>query len=785
MSDWQPYPLFGGAYSDDSLAWTRQDTVNYLPIRAERPGARSVAKFEMVPGMQVFANIGDGPHRGGRDVEGKCFVVSGHSLYVVTPAGVATELGTIPGTGPVSMTHNQITGGNQLVIGNGLSGYVYNTATSAFTQITDEGFPGFVSCDFLGQYILGVEPQRRFWFHSDLNAATSYNTLDRYTAESAPDRIIGLVTSHSEVLVFGERTIEPWVNDPVGNAAGTAFQRNTSAIVECGCASGNTIRRLDNSVFFLSNNGQVMRLNGYTPVPISTRAMESAIAHNNWSKAFAFTWEDRGHVCYFLTFPDGLTWCYDVAQGEWSRRESYGIAAGAARGARWRLNSLFKWNGHWWGGDYNSGKMFKLDWDFALDACDPIVRRRVGGIIHNNGNLLSLDGVRIGYNTGHTVSLPHGGATITGNLPDQSLGAVVNFQYTVVPNYPGQTATVSIGQGALPTGLTMSAAGHVTGTTTESGAFGWTVRAIDECGTPFDLPDSATVGSLSWMVAGNTANTDMRFLLTDDPMDWSGTPSSLAAAINNCYTIGSGNGQLIVTYNNGADVSSNAGATWASVSGLSTQTIAGAVFVGSHWVLPTNGGDVNRSTNGTSFTTTAVSGFGANCVTTIGMRIVGAGPWGWVSDDEGATWTKSAFIIDAFFAAHGIASDGMKAIAVGSQNKLASTLDGLTWTEIASPFTGTSEIRCIAHDAIGGNWVMVNAVGEIAYSTDGGLTFTLVEGFNLGGLPTQGGVAGYQGIFVAVSVNGGGIAASTDGGVTWALCTESFTVPSAVAVVAV
>jgi hypothetical protein len=112
MGDFQPYALFGGAYSDDSLAWTRQDTVNYLPIRAERPGARSVAKFEMVPGMQVFANIGDGPHRGGRDVEGKCFVVSGHSLYVVTPAGVATELGTIPGTGPVSMTHRRIRPGS-------------------------------------------------------------------------------------------------------------------------------------------------------------------------------------------------------------------------------------------------------------------------------------------------------------------------------------------------------------------------------------------------------------------------------------------------------------------------------------------------------------------------------------------------------------------------------------------------------------------------------------------------------------------------------------------------
>src|SRR5690606_25888361 len=103
---------------------------------------RSPAKLAMVPGMRVFADVGTGPHRGARDVEGKRFVVSGTKLYQIALDGVATELGTIPGTGRVCMTHNQITGGNQVVIGAGSSGYVYNTYTGTFGQITDDAFPG-------------------------------------------------------------------------------------------------------------------------------------------------------------------------------------------------------------------------------------------------------------------------------------------------------------------------------------------------------------------------------------------------------------------------------------------------------------------------------------------------------------------------------------------------------------------------------------------------------------------------------------------------------------------
>lgn len=492
MGKWQPFPIVGGAYTDDALPWTAQDTVNYLPVRAERAGGRSADKLEQVPGMLTFANVGIGPHRGGRDVEGKMFVVSGNKLYQVSTLGVATEVGTIPGTGLVSMTHNQITGGNELVIGNGSSGYVYNTKTSVFSQIGDVDFPGFVTADFINQYIVGVEPQRRFWFHSDLAAATDYGSLDQYEAESAPDRLVGGIASHSEYVAFGERTIEFFRNDPTSSSA---FQRIEGVTAERGCANANTIKRLDNSVFFLADNGTVCKLgNGYTPVPVSTRALEAEIAKRDWTKAFAFTWEDRGHSVYYLTFQDGRTFGWDVAQEEWSRRESYGLT-------RWRLNTLFKWNGDWYGGDYNSGKLFRLDWDYALDACDPIERRRITGVTHNHQNRMFVSGIEVVMDTGNVESLLHAPPTLSGALPDGSVSDVVSYQYPITRAFPGQFATVTLLSGVLPTGLSINTAGLVTGTLTTTGTFSWTLRITDDCGETADLADSATIRSLFEMVA--------------------------------------------------------------------------------------------------------------------------------------------------------------------------------------------------------------------------------------------------------------------------------------------
>lgn len=266
----------------------------------------------------------------------------------------------------------------------------------AFQQITDDAFPGAKSIDFIGQMFVYVEPMGRYWGWSSLADGTSWNSLDQAQAETAPDRIQGLIVSHNEVLLFGERTIEPWAFAPEGNAT---FQLQVGSVIESGCGSGKTIKRLDNSVFYLNESGQVARLNGYTPQIISTAAMEAAIRDCDMSRAFAMTWEDSGHSVYYITFPDGHTWGYDVRQGLWHRRESFGLD-------RWRINALIKSNGTWYAGDYADGRVYELEWGNVYEGCEIMPRTLTTGVLHSAANRVTVHGFSITAATGQPPTMP-------------------------------------------------------------------------------------------------------------------------------------------------------------------------------------------------------------------------------------------------------------------------------------------------------------------------------------------------------------------------------------------
>ncbi|MCC8492286.1 packaged DNA stabilization protein [Xanthomonas citri] len=372
--DLRPIDLLGGFYADDSKPWSVQDTVNWLPEVAEVRGTRTDYKLASPPGLRELMSLGDRPARGLHNVEGTLFAVCGNDLHQISTKATSTVRGQIPGVGRVQMAHNQITGGSQLLVVNGQSsGYVWNTVTNTYLRITDEGHPGAKAAAYLDSYLLQVEPFGRYWFNSDLADALSYNTLDQYQSEASPDKIVTLVVSQFEVIVFNETTTEFFYN--AGASTGT-FQ-NKRVLIDRGCASGETARKLDNSVFWLGDDGVVYRLNGYQAVPISTGPVQAAIKDSNWKQAFAFTWEDGKHKVYYLTFPDGRTWGYDVVTGVWHRRASFGLD-------RWRLNHLVRWNGMWIGSDFQDGRLWVLDWDYMLEGDQPLVSERVGPVGHNN-----------------------------------------------------------------------------------------------------------------------------------------------------------------------------------------------------------------------------------------------------------------------------------------------------------------------------------------------------------------------------------------------------------------
>lgn len=411
MPRFQPVQILGGCYADSDRAWSLQDVVNWLPEQAEQPETRTPIQFKTPPGLRPYLEIPgtvvppsgeipgytipSKPVRGTYNCEGKLFAAIGKTLYQVTNSGVAIPQGTIPGNTRVTMTHNQISQGNELVAVNGSSGYVYNTLTQVYEKITDEGFPGAIWVGFADGYILGIEPGRRFAFNSDPADAKSYNTLDRFTSEYKPDLIVTGIVNNNELILLNETSFEFFENT---GATQQPF-RSKRIYGDVGCASRYGACNLDRTVFMFGADGKFYRLEGYSWQRISTRPIEQAVRGLNWSQAFCFTWDDGGHSVVYWTFPDGLTWGFDQSTQLWHRRKSLGLD-------RWRPNTSTQLGQNWYMGDFQTGRIWVMDWDYILEGDDEIESERVTGVLSDNQNLLQVNRVELLFNTGQELTVP-------------------------------------------------------------------------------------------------------------------------------------------------------------------------------------------------------------------------------------------------------------------------------------------------------------------------------------------------------------------------------------------
>jgi len=146
-------PILGSSYVARSVNADCNRMVNLFPETLEE-GGKEAAFLNRAPGLRLLATIGTGPIRGMWSYGGLCYVVSGTSLYSVNPTYTSTSLGTIAGSGPVSMVDN----GVQLFVAANGPSYIYNNVTLTFVQITDPDFPGAVQVGYLDELFVFTEP---------------------------------------------------------------------------------------------------------------------------------------------------------------------------------------------------------------------------------------------------------------------------------------------------------------------------------------------------------------------------------------------------------------------------------------------------------------------------------------------------------------------------------------------------------------------------------------------------------------------------------------------------
>jgi len=391
----RPVPLPDGSYSDDARSFVAQVSKNMIRINAEQPGARSPFEIRTVPGLLPVCERADTRRqRGAYVVEGRLVVVMDQSLILVDPSTFGMEdQGTIPGNGRISASHNFTPNGNETFITNGTQGFIWNNQSQDLDQVTDEGFRGGLGAVFIGQRFVTLDPARRFFQPSDLADGLSWNSTTYELGESDPDRIRALVSINNELVLLSERTIEHFAYTGTENE----LFANKGISIRRGCVSTHAAVVMDNAIFFPGDDGGIYEKRGYELKRISHHGLEQHFSRFNLKKSYAFSWEDRGHKVYYLTLPDGGgTWGYNLATRTWHQRESYGMD-------RWRLAWCLPWNNAWYGGEYNGGRIFKLDWDYPLEGSDPLSQELGSGVLHNDGNRMFLHSVRLNVEAGPSV----------------------------------------------------------------------------------------------------------------------------------------------------------------------------------------------------------------------------------------------------------------------------------------------------------------------------------------------------------------------------------------------
>lgn len=366
--------------------------VNVYPSRST--GGKYPFNLINTPGLAFFLELPTFPVKALHQNGGRAFAVTPTKFYEIFKDGSFIDRGDLNLTGRVSIEDN----GTQVVMVDGFRGYYFDSNTNEVSQINDAGFYPASTVTYQDGYFIFDRKDTGQFFISNLLDVT-FDPLDFATAEGRPDPLVAVLSDHREVFMFGTKTIEVWYNS---GAADFPFERNQGAFIEKGCAAPNTVASQNNTVYFVGSDLMVYQMAGYTPVRISSHAVEKTLKGVDISDAFAYTYQDEGHLFYVLTIPArDLTWCFDISTGAWHIRQSYQFG-------RHQSNNAIFFDSKTLVGDFQNGRVYQMANNYYTDDGEPVIREFVLPTVNRGREFLTVDSLEFDMSTGVGLTLGQG-----------------------------------------------------------------------------------------------------------------------------------------------------------------------------------------------------------------------------------------------------------------------------------------------------------------------------------------------------------------------------------------
>lgn len=327
-------PLQGfvnGTYEHQSRVVAGEDCINLFP-EAIPQGNKARSALFPAPGVTEFASVNDSPGRGAFAHDGRFFAVFGRTLYEFTSAGVATNRGTVAVDGNPATFDTNGDGGNELLITSGGAGYVFDLGTNAFTTPLASGA---TMCGQLDGFFVSLNATTSTMRISESLDGLTWSGTQIAQRTSASDPWIAMIVQRGEVYLFGDKTGEVWYN---AGLSPFPLADRPEGFFQVGIASTFSLAKFMGTIAWLgrteAGNPAVYQMDGYTPVKISTPAIEWLIQTYDDAvgveDAIGWSYDREGHSFYVLTFPTSdRTFVYDGTTQKWHRRGYWDNATAA------------------------------------------------------------------------------------------------------------------------------------------------------------------------------------------------------------------------------------------------------------------------------------------------------------------------------------------------------------------------------------------------------------------------------------------------------------------------
>jgi len=380
----------GGHYTGRSKSLNAQVCQNLIPF-ADQMGGKSQQAMMHTPGLLEFSDTGTaGEARGAIRWDGFLYTVIGPTLWKITTAGVASNVGTLDShTGRVYMAG----GTTHLCMVDGVSIYYQTAEATSLIKLTSAHLPIATSLLYLDGYFAVTKAKTDLIYISNLENASKWKALEFTSAEQQPDDIVLVHEYLRHMIAFGTETVEIFYNT---GDVDFPFTRVAGAVNPFGLGAAASVASGPEGLFFLDDQYRIRQAQGYTAHVISPAQIEYQIRkYKKKSDARGYTYSQEGHSFYVLTFPtDSKTWVYDATTGLWHTRTS-GLHGNEHRSAwhQWFAGKNLV-------GDPANGKIYELSLDTHTDDGEIIQRRRTTQPIHNDRNYVFIYSLEIDIEPG-------------------------------------------------------------------------------------------------------------------------------------------------------------------------------------------------------------------------------------------------------------------------------------------------------------------------------------------------------------------------------------------------